>query len=485
MPRQIAERRQRGNQHVKTLARYDGTDRQQPYNAVPAACRQWRRIAARPCDGDALGRHAVFGSDQPCRGGACDDDALHRCKRGSLTAAQRVGLLCGQSRFQRERMMHQRQHWIATSKLRRRFGQDAKRQAIDDDGTAGRDRQQLRLRGHARRFAGPRKTFAEVEQVDLPAEIAEFGNHAPVIGVAAGRGRKIARHGERETPHHKSASYQARATCDSESVTRIALSSRPSRPNSPARAPLASWSKICLVRNSVVVLRALEFGHFVEIAIVQRRHHRLERVMRAADVDDDTVVIERLGDEGRVDDKGRAVQRLRWPEHGAAERMGDHDVIANFNGEQGSLLKGKQLVGKVCHSWRQEFRVAAAPDPETKPVVPAARRAVHRLARRVRQRAGGRGVQRGRCDGAICPTWLDISRSRRLWNATTKRCGHRCVAVPAHFKHGCLLAGERERRAKPGRIAAGVNHEVAVALGRFGPRKANPKGFAPIPRAPG
>ena len=58
--------------------------------------------------------------------------------------------------------------------------------------------------------------------------------------------------------------------------------------------------------------------------------------MRAADVDDDTVAIERLGDEGRIDDEGRAVQRLRRPEHGAAERMGDHDVVANFNGEQGT-----------------------------------------------------------------------------------------------------------------------------------------------------
>ena len=58
--------------------------------------------------------------------------------------------------------------------------------------------------------------------------------------------------------------------------------------------------------------------------------------MGAADVDDDAVVIERFGDEGSVDDEGRAVQRLRRPEHGAAERMGDHDVIANFNGEQGT-----------------------------------------------------------------------------------------------------------------------------------------------------
>ena len=86
---------------------------------------------------------------------------------------------------------------------------------------------------------------------------------------------------------------------------------------------------------------ALEFGHVVEIAIVQRRQHGLQRVMRAADVDDDAVAIERLGDEGRVDHEGRAVQRLRRPEHGAAERMGDHDVVANFDGEQGTSFRGK------------------------------------------------------------------------------------------------------------------------------------------------
>ena len=58
--------------------------------------------------------------------------------------------------------------------------------------------------------------------------------------------------------------------------------------------------------------------------------------MRAADVDDDPVAVERFGDEGRVDDEGRAVQRLRRAEHGAAEGMGDHDVVANFNCEQGT-----------------------------------------------------------------------------------------------------------------------------------------------------
>ena len=63
--------------------------------------------------------------------------------------------------------------------------------------------------------------------------------------------------------------------------------------------------------------------------------------MRAADVDDDAVNIERLGDESRIDDEGRAVQRLRRPEYGAAERMGDHDVVAYFNGEQGTSFRRK------------------------------------------------------------------------------------------------------------------------------------------------
>src|ERR1700687_1517772 len=53
---------------------------------------------------------------------------------------------------------------------------------------------------------------------------------------------------------------------------------------------------------------------------------------------------------------------------------------------------------------------------------------------------------------------------------------HRRIAVPAHFEHGCLLTGERQRRAKSGGIAAGVNDEVAVTLGRFGASKANPEG---------
>ncbi len=84
---------------------------------------------------------------------------------------------------------------------------------------------------------------------------------------------------------------------------------------------------------------ALELRHVVEVAVVQRLQHRLQHLMRAADVDHDAVLVERLGDERRIDHEGRAVQRLRRAEHRAAKRMGDHDVVADFDGEQGMPLK--------------------------------------------------------------------------------------------------------------------------------------------------
>ena len=65
--------------------------------------------------------------------------------------------------------------------------------------------------------------------------IAQFGDHAAIIGIAAGRSRKVARHRENEIAFHQSgASYQARAFGDSPTVTRIAEISFGSRPSLPA-----------------------------------------------------------------------------------------------------------------------------------------------------------------------------------------------------------------------------------------------------------
>src|SRR5262249_11856783 len=108
--------------------------------------------------------------------------------------------------------------------------------------------------------ARPRKLVADVGNLDLPAELAELGDHAPVVRVAAGRGGEIARYREHEAFHRSGPSYQARATSDSAMVMRMAASSRPSRPRPPLPAVSASRSKMYLVRNSVVVLKPPNSG---------------------------------------------------------------------------------------------------------------------------------------------------------------------------------------------------------------------------------
>ena len=67
----------------------------------------------------------------------------------------------------------------------------------------------------------------------------------------------------------------------------------------------------------MVVLLALEFGDVIEIAVVERAQHRLERIMRAANVDDNSIGVERIRDEGGIDHEGRSMQRLRGPENRA------------------------------------------------------------------------------------------------------------------------------------------------------------------------
>src|SRR5215470_14348038 len=137
-------------------------------------------------------------------------------------------------------MMHDRQQCISSAKPRCGLGQSTKRQPIDRDSAALRDVEKGRLCRGARRITWQWKSIAQPNDIDLPAETTKLRDHASVIGIATGRGCEIARHGECQALYHRSALYQARAKCDSESVTRIALSSRPGRPSSPARAALAS-----------------------------------------------------------------------------------------------------------------------------------------------------------------------------------------------------------------------------------------------------
>ena len=84
-------------------------------------------------------------------------------------------------------------------------------------------------------------------------------------------------------------------------------------------------------------------------------------------------------------------------------------------------------------------------------------------------------VQRGRCDGAMRPTWLDTSRSRRLWNGPPSMAVTGRVTIPAHFQHSRLVSGQFERRAQPIGRAAGVNDEIAIGLCASGLCETNPE----------
>jgi hypothetical protein len=73
-------------------------------------------------------------------------------------------------------------------------------------------------------------------------------------------------------------------------------------------------------------------GRFlVQVAVVQLTHHRLQRGRGQADIDDDAVLVQLRPAEGQVDDIGGAVQLLRRAEHGAAEAVGDHEMVADRN----------------------------------------------------------------------------------------------------------------------------------------------------------
>ena len=61
-----------------------------------------------------------------------------------------------------------------------------------------------------------------------------------------------------------------------------------------------------------------------------------------ADIDDKIVGIEPLVEERHIDHEGRAMEALGGAEDSAGEAVGDHDVVADFDGEQGTPLTGRQ-----------------------------------------------------------------------------------------------------------------------------------------------
>ncbi len=76
----------------------------------------------------------------------------------------------------------------------------------------------------------------------------------------------------------------------------------------------------------------------VEVAVVHRREALPQLVLRQPDVHEQVEVVEPLGAELRLDDKGRAVQALRGAELLAAEGVGDHDVVHNGEAEHRGCL---------------------------------------------------------------------------------------------------------------------------------------------------
>ena len=128
--------------------------------------------------------------------------------------------------------MHQCDQRMSDAQRLRRLGQHTKCQPIDHDRAAFRHIPKVRVRGGACQRGRVRKSLTEIEDFRPPAKFAQFGDHTPIIGIAAGRSVEIARHRENEIAlHHKGASYHARAFGDSATVTRNAKISRGARPS--------------------------------------------------------------------------------------------------------------------------------------------------------------------------------------------------------------------------------------------------------------
>ena len=132
--------------------------------------------------------------------------------------------------------MHKRDQLVARTQRRGGLRQYPEGEAVDHDRTTRRQRRKSCTGRGAGIGGGMRKSVAKVDDLDAPIALRKLRDDAAVVGIAAGRGRKVARHGEGGLPYHNGASYQARASGDSATVTRIDLSSRPARPSLPARA---------------------------------------------------------------------------------------------------------------------------------------------------------------------------------------------------------------------------------------------------------
>src|SRR5580658_1130599 len=98
--------------------------------------------------------------------------------------------------------MHQGNQRISPAQCGGRVRERAEGKAIDYD---RRSRGCRRKPSPCRRLhldARTRKTVAEFDNIDPPAQLPKLRDHAPVISIAAGRGREITGHREGKTLYH-------------------------------------------------------------------------------------------------------------------------------------------------------------------------------------------------------------------------------------------------------------------------------------------
>ncbi len=80
---------------------------------------------------------------------------------------------------------------------------------------------------------------------------------------------------------------------------------------------------------------AREFRRLIKIAVSERAERRLQRVVGGPDVDDDVMRAELLAEECDIDDESRSVHFLRRAEEFTLQAVGNHDVVADFDGVHG------------------------------------------------------------------------------------------------------------------------------------------------------
>src|SRR5450432_459764 len=208
----------------------------------------------------------------------------------------------------------------------------------------------------------------------------------------------------------------------------------------------------------------LEIWRFVEIAIIQRRQHGPQGVVCAAYVNDNAVAVESLRDEGRVDNECRPVQLLCGPEHRAVEGMSNHDVVANFNREQGggSLRVGDGLAeypASGVKDSRESFGQVMKTDRRSE------QRVKSRIIEQSSRRSEAAAMRPARPVRRRDLSYLarDQSKPAAMEGASKPR-GHSHITIPTHLKHGCLFACQFNCRAQTICGTTGMKDEVTVAF---------------------